>query len=384
MDKLEVILKVAERCNINCTYCYVFNGQDDSYKYHSKQIKVDTVESLALFLKDTCSLNAIQIIQIDYHGGEPLLIGKTKFREYCKIFQNHLSDIVEVVFCLQTNAMLIDNDWIDIFEDFNVKVSTSLDGPKHINDIGRIDFKGKGTYEQTLKGLKLLQEAYSKGRIDSVGVICVINPSINASEIYSHFVHELKLDLLEFLLPDETHDSFDFQNKGAYSKYLIDLFENWVNDDNPNIKIRILNSAISLLLGGKSYVVGFGNDTGSAITVSSDGDVSPDDILRSTGTDIMKTGLVVGKNTFNDYQKFYSSSIAKKISNSINKECINCCWYKACGSTHPIHRFSKENGFSNRSVYCEDMKSYFVHISKYLLTKGLPFETLTENLAIEK
>ncbi len=382
MDKLEVILKVAERCNINCTYCYVFNGQDDSFKYHSKHINVDTVYSLALFLREACLLNSIKVIQIDYHGGEPLLIGKSNFSNYCEIFQNQLHDITKLVFCLQTNATLIDREWVDIFEYFDVKVSTSLDGPKYINDIGRVGFKGEGTYDQTLKGLKLLQEAHNRGKIDPVGVICVINPSIDASVIYNHFVHELKLELLEFLLPDQTHDTFNIQNRGTYSKYLIELFNNWVKDDNPKIKIRILNSAISLLLGGKSYVIGFGNDLGEAITISSDGDISPDDILRSTGTNIMNTGLKVNVNTFYDYQKFHFSSLTNTINKTINNECTNCCWYKACGATHPIHRFSKLDGFSNKSVYCDDMKFYFAHISKFLLSKGLPLELLIKNLSI--
>ena len=31
---VEVILKTAERCNLNCSYCYFFHGGDDSYKKH--------------------------------------------------------------------------------------------------------------------------------------------------------------------------------------------------------------------------------------------------------------------------------------------------------------------------------------------------------------
>lgn len=383
MNKLEVILKVAERCNINCTYCYVFNGQDDSYKFHSKQINVKTINSLSLFLKEACQSESIQIIQIDFHGGEPLLIGKEKLKAYCQIFLDDLEDVAEVVFCLQTNATLIDNEWISIFEKFKIKVSTSLDGPKYINDINRVDFRGKGTYDDTLEGLKLLQLAYHEGRIDSVGVICVINPSFSAKEIYSHFVYDLNVDLIEFLLPDDTHDTFNSKKENDYSKYLIELFECWTNDDNPQIQVRILNSALSLLLGGKSHVVGFGNDNGNAITITSDGEICPDDILRSTGTSIMKTNLFVGKNSYKDYLDFYNSNIRNKIENSVNQECLNCCWYKVCGATHPVHRFSHKEGFSNKSIYCNDMKLYFTNISKYLLSNGLPIENLIKNLGIK-
>jgi len=33
---IEVVLKLTERCNIDCTYCYVFNKGDESYKKHPK------------------------------------------------------------------------------------------------------------------------------------------------------------------------------------------------------------------------------------------------------------------------------------------------------------------------------------------------------------
>lgn len=382
MSKLEVILKVAERCNINCTYCYVFNGQDDSYKYHSKKIKKDTIVALSAYLKQAVIKYSLKEIQIDFHGGEPLIVGKTKFAEYCSILKTSITPICKITFCLQTNAILIDENWIQIFEDYNVKVSTSLDGPKEINDLGRIDFRGHGTYNKTLKGLKLLQAAYNGGRLSSVGVICVINPTFSALKIYNHFVHELNLDLVEFLLPDDTHATFNQREQGNYGIYLSELFNSWVHDDNPKLQIRILNSAISLLLGGKSFVVGFGDDIGNAITISSDGDVGPDDILRSTGTDIMRTGLNVFNSSYSEYLGFYKEEIVQKINENINQECMDCCWLKTCGATHPVHRFKANNGFSNKSIYCADMKIYFTNATKYLLSNGLPFETLKENLAI--
>lgn len=382
MSKLEVILKVAERCNINCTYCYVFNGQDDSYKYHSKQISMESIIKLSEYLKEAAISQSLNEVQIDFHGGEPLIIGKDKFAKYCRILQETIAPICTLTFCIQTNAILIDEKWIEIFEEYDVNVSTSLDGSKEINDIGRIDFKGQGTYDKTISGLKLLQAAYKSGRISSVGVICVINPNYSASEIYNHFVHELNLDLLEFLLPDDTHDTFNQNEVGKYGNYLIELFHTWISDDNPTIRVRILNSAVSLLLGGKSFVVGFGDDLGNAITISSDGDVGPDDILRSSGTDIMNTSLTVFNSSYSDYLKFHKQVILSKINNKLSNKCLDCCWLKSCGGTHPVHRFKTFNGFSNQSIYCEDMKHYFTHVAKYLLTKGLPFETMKENLAI--
>jgi uncharacterized protein len=39
---------------------------------------------------------------------------------------------------------------------------------------------------------------------------------------------------------------------------------------------------------------------------------------------------------------------------------------KACGGGYLPHRFSKDNGYDNPSVYCEDLYGTFEHIASVL------------------
>ena len=196
---LEVVLKLTERCNIDCTYCYVFNGVDDSYKTDPPKLTPEKCIEVASYLRQASESLNLKKLQIDFHGGEPMLIGKRRFSEYCEVFNEVLGSVVDLSLAIQTNATLIDEEWVRLFSKYKVSPGVSLDGNKLINDKNRIDFKGRGTYDKTVNGLNLLRSAYDAGKIDSLGVLCVINPQNSAKEIYEHFVHDLGIRTMDFL-----------------------------------------------------------------------------------------------------------------------------------------------------------------------------------------
>ncbi|WP_306767842.1 radical SAM protein [Martelella alba] len=202
------MLKVSERCNINCTYCYVFNLGSNISINSKPIISHDIIKDLTGFLERASHEYDIETIQIDFYGGEPLMMGKEKFDSACHNFLSGNYKKSRLQLACQTNAMLIDEEWIDIFSNNNISVGVSIDGPKHINDKHRLDRKGRSTYEGTVKGLMMLQDAWQAGRlIDEPGIVCVANSLVNGAEIYRHFVDVLHCKKIDFLIPDETHDT---------------------------------------------------------------------------------------------------------------------------------------------------------------------------------
>ncbi|MDE9437715.1 radical SAM protein [Xenorhabdus bovienii] len=136
---LEIILKVSERCNINCTYCYVFNLGNEISINSKPIISYDTIKDLRTFFEQASQEYDIETIQVDFHGGEPLMMGKEKFENACNEFISGSYNKTKLNLACQTNAILIDNEWIDIFSKYNVSVGISIDGPKHINDKHRLN-----------------------------------------------------------------------------------------------------------------------------------------------------------------------------------------------------------------------------------------------------
>lgn len=139
------------------------------------------IEDLRGFFERACQEYKIETVQVDFHGGEPLMMGKERFDNACKELISGDYNGARLNLACQTNAILIDNEWIDIFSKYNISVGISIDGPKHINDRHRLDRKGRSTYEGTVKGLEMLQVAWKAGRlIDEPGILCVANPSVKA------------------------------------------------------------------------------------------------------------------------------------------------------------------------------------------------------------
>src|SRR5256885_2058049 len=132
-----VILKLTECCNIVCTYCYVFefdkeiSGQRPFF--FRREILDCTLDRLAehFVASGRCG------VFISLHGGEPLLLGKSRFRDYVQTIRKRL-EMFDVVMGTQTNGLLIDDEWLDLFSEEDVHFSVSLDGPLSTYDKYRL------------------------------------------------------------------------------------------------------------------------------------------------------------------------------------------------------------------------------------------------------
>ena len=82
-----------------------------------------------------------------------------------------------------TNAILIDEEWTGIFNAYDVAVSVSVDSPPEIHDRYRVDFNGRGTHADTLRGLAYLRAANIEPEL-----ISVCNPSTDPERVLSYVV----------------------------------------------------------------------------------------------------------------------------------------------------------------------------------------------------
>ncbi|MEY2923273.1 MAG: hypothetical protein RL108_1899, partial [Bacteroidota bacterium] len=76
-----VLIKVASRCNINCSYCYVYNMGDDNWSRMEKLMSFETIIAIANSLKKL-SAKQSKLFSIVLHGGEPFLLGAKKMDAY--------------------------------------------------------------------------------------------------------------------------------------------------------------------------------------------------------------------------------------------------------------------------------------------------------------
>jgi len=348
-----LLVKLASRCNIKCTYCYWFR---DAEVYKKPPVlTVDAEDALCRQLEDHIKTFDLESFSIVFHGGEPLLFPKHRFRK----LQRKLMDIEERTGCeigrgMCTNAILIDEEWARILKETGVDVSVSLDGPPEIHDKYRIDFKGNGTHEGTRRGIEELRKA---GHDPAIIVVC--NPATDPAKVLSYVVDELGVTHFDILPPDANHND----NPPAIDDYFIRLFDVWYDQyADRGVRINTLDAMVQGLLGEISLSDTIGLGPIDTVTLMTDGGLEPLDVLRIAGDGFTKTDIRVQDNGLQDVQQDARWRDAFEASTTLCDTCRDCEYLDACGGGHLAQRWSPERKYDNPSVYCGSWKRIFEHI----------------------
>jgi len=348
-----VLVKLASRCNIDCTYCYWFRDAD-VYKKPAV-LTVDAEDAFCRRLEDHIRKYSLDEFLMVFHGGEPLLFPKHRF----VALQKKLAAIEDRTGCtiqrgVTTNAILIDADWIKIFKTHDVLVSVSLDGPAEIHDKVRVDFKGRGTHAATMRGLELLRAAGIEP-----GLISVCNPATDPARLLAYIVDELDIKQFDILPPDAKHGD----NPPPIADYFIKLFDVWYDTYAARgVRISTLDAMIRGLSGHLSASDTIGLGLVETVTLMTDGSLEPLDVLRIAGDGSTASQSNVFANALQDVQDDPRWLAAFKASLALPEVCRKCEFLDACGGGHLAQRWSAERQFDNPSVYCESWKRIFSHL----------------------
>src|ERR1700761_6242775 len=133
---LQVIFKIAERCNLNCPYCYYFSGADTAVNERPPLISRSVIEMVGAFLQQAVLDMKIGHVQIIFHGGEPTLVRPSVIDHACSYIANSLES-TEFSFGIQTNGVHLSEEWLSLLSKYKISTGVSLDGPKDLNEAHR-------------------------------------------------------------------------------------------------------------------------------------------------------------------------------------------------------------------------------------------------------
>ena len=179
-------------CNLACEYC--FYREKESLYPGSRLRMPDNV--LRITLKQLLASQPGMGVNVAWQGGEPTLMGLDFFKRSVELVKRYRKPGQAVIYSLQTNGTLLDDEWCHFFKENDFLIGLSLDGPEEMHNTYRVDKGGKGSFQKALRGWELLQQH----KVET-NILCAVH-AWNGShplEVYRFFRDDLGARFIQFI-----------------------------------------------------------------------------------------------------------------------------------------------------------------------------------------
>jgi len=165
---MPILIKPYLGCNLRCEYCY--EGKHRESYNPPMDYDIDIVLAKMEELNKTRSSSSFGL-----HGGEPLCMPKQDVeRILAKAYE------LQGGCSVQTNATLVDDDYLTMFKKYNASVGFSLDGPEELNGL-------RMSVSETNRIMELVHRMVEKENM-RVAIMCVIHKSnVGTPELLARF-----------------------------------------------------------------------------------------------------------------------------------------------------------------------------------------------------
>lgn len=144
-----LVMQPTPFCNIRCDYCYL--AHRDERRFMSAEVVEATLRNLS-----DCGLLGNDLTVV-WHAGEPLVAPRTFYAAAFEQAARFVPAEGRISHSIQTNGLLLDDDWCALFKEHGVQIGVSLDGPALLHDRHRRTRDGKGTHARVMRGIDSLR-----------------------------------------------------------------------------------------------------------------------------------------------------------------------------------------------------------------------------------
>jgi uncharacterized protein len=362
MPFLTLIVKGTRLCNLRCQYCHDWRtGRDQRMPFNV----------LAHVVARALGDPAHRVVNFIWHGGETTVL-PIAFYERALLLQSRFRQPGQTVRnSIQTNGTRITADWARFLRANEIAVGVSIDGPREIHDKTRRYASGRGSFDDVLRGLSLLEEH----GVDH-SVLMVIDEeaySLGPEAIFSFFAeHRIKSFGLLAAKPTNQPDAAPltpaehYVDPTRFMRFLAKLSDIRGEHGDRAIQIRELDVLERRIAGTKHRPCTLaGNCLGGYFLVEPNGDVAHCDLFL--GDPAYTLGNVV-RNTFAEIRTSEPLQALQRSNEQALAKLRVCPEFEVCNGWCPHERYASVRHNPHHSDECCGLKGLIAHLRRSPLT----------------
>ena len=382
-------------CNLACSYCFFL---DKELLYPDSKFRM-TEETLEAYIRQLIETHRANQVTVAWQGGEPTLMGVNFYRKAIEFQEKYRKPGMTFENTMQTNGTMLDDEWCEFFKEHNFLIGLSLDGPRHLHDVHRVDKGGGPTFDKVMRGLRLLQ----KHGVE-YNILVTVNrvTGDHPKEIYRFLRDEVGTSWIQFIpvIERENPDGFNLTQVGdqvsprsvrpeQFGRFLIQVFDEWVQHDVGEMYVQTFEAAARnwMQLPSSGMCV-FEKTCGYGLALEHNGDlyscdhyVEPDFLLGNIKEEHMLQMVGSDEQTKFGQDKY----------DTLPQYCLECPVLFACNGECPKNRFiTTPDGEPGLNYLCAGYKAFFQRVDEpmkimaMLMSSGRPASDVMGILAEKK
>ena len=355
-------------CNLDCAYCFFL---DKEVFYPGSKFRMGE-PVLEQYIRQIIESHQTDSVNIAWQGGEPTLMGLDFYRRAMGLVEKYRRPGMTFLHTMQTNGTLLDDEWGAFFAEHNFLIGISIDGPRPLHDVYRVDKGGKPTFDKVMAGLRVLQ----RHGVD-FNILTTVN-RMNADhplEVYRFLRDEAGATWMQFIPVVEriNADGLTLYQEGTtvsersvlpeqFGRFLCTIFDEWVRRDVGTVFVQTFEATLRSWLGlGASGMCVFNETCGTGLAIEHNGDlyscdhfVEPDYLL----------GNIRERHMIELVASPQQLKFGQDKRDALPRYCRECDVRFACHGECPKNRFIlTPDGEPGLNYLCAGFKEYFHHVA---------------------
>jgi uncharacterized protein len=336
-------------CNLACVHCF-YAGKAQFFGGSTHRMSYEILDKLT---QDYLLLR-LPASSFYWQGGEPTLMGLEFFKQAIGLQKKYGANGQVVSNALQTNAMLLDDNWCEFLRQYRFLVGVSLDGPAQYHDYYRKNATGQGSFERVMSAITLLKKHHVEFNI----LTLLTNHNVNDPDVLFEFLLEQGITYMQFIPCFEKegdHVAPYSITPEQYGRFLCRLLDLWLAYGPQKISIRLFDSIMSYLLNGNQTICTFQKKCNDYVVVEHNGDVFACDFF-------VEPQWLLGNLLEMPIDQLVNSQTKRLFSekkNSASNRCFVCRHFAFCRGGCLKERCFLNNDYKDKSYFCQSYQIFF-------------------------